>query len=248
LRSTAVLDRGSDVVQEAILESRTIAMLGLLVCLTGAVTVGAHREFVASDGLREQAPRTTVDLEREAFERAGLEAAAKITGSYVHTLIWASDGDPATLRELASLSQVIVIGSATSAICRVAAGGRGIVTDFQVSVDSVLKGDRAISGMTISVPGGKAVFADGSTSEVRTPGFLRPQIGSRLVWFVRRESAGEQARFVPVHGPLGIYDLEAPTRTFVIPAGNFKSPLGERLLKRRLSAEEFVAEVTQAIK
>jgi hypothetical protein len=122
-----------------------------------------------------------------------------------------------------------------------------------VNVETVLKGPARVDSVAVAVPGGKVSFADGSTAVVRTPGFFRPNIGHRLVWFLQRthrlsfEQAADARVWVLAQGPLGLYDLELPFGKGIAPSGNFESVLARRIYARKLDAEAFLGEVRQAV-
>jgi hypothetical protein len=232
---------------------RPIQAIRILFLVTLAVLV-----LISSRAMSQQAaePSGTIKVtQEEYYKKGGLRAAASVTGSYTRSERQYWDGDPATLKELADLSHVIVIGKWDTARCELTSDGRSITTVHSVVVESTLKGEREPTILEVSLPGGKAQFEDGSTSEVITPGFARPQIARRVLWFLRREGVkvagprnANESRYTTTRGPLGVFDLEPEGRRFVAPAGAFSGPLAQRLLRQRLSPEAFVNAVTEAVR
>ena len=181
-----------------------------------------------------------------AFAKSGLEGAAAISGDYIRKVEQRWEGDPLTLKELADLSTLIVIGTPNRATCHLTDDGRSINTVFELGIDTLIKGEGGVSIIKVVTPGGKTGFANGTTATIRTPGFLRPQIGDRAVWFLKQQSDGS---YVLARGRLGVYDLnvEAFGRTFVAPAGGFETPFAQQLIAKKLAPTEFVQAVWAAV-
>jgi hypothetical protein len=226
-------------------------VLVALIC-AGVLDLGnrAHAQSQPPDVAQRQA-------QRDAFNRGGLHAAAAVTGSYVGESPISTAGSPAYLSELATLSDLIVVGTSSDGVCKLTADERSIVTIHDVVVEMALKGHLAPNGhVALIVPGGKVSFSDATVAEVRTPGFIRPPVGHRLVLFLRRATrsttAGLEAfvnlgdAWVPTAGPVGVYDLANPFRPFVIPSGGTDTPLGKRLAAQKMAPDQFIGEVRQA--
>jgi hypothetical protein len=205
-----------------------------------------------------QQDRSVRELQLNAYERAGLSAAAAITGSCIGAVPKEDGaGAPATLAELAGLSPVIVTGQSIDGICKLSIDARQIYTVHDVVIASVLKGSfKAGDHIAVAVPGGRVSFPDKSWAELRTPGFARPSIGRLAVWFLR--PAGKQringesglpssGLWVLSHGSLGLYDLELRVSNYVLPAGQYSSFLARGLLALRLTPSEFVQRVREVV-
>ena len=183
-----------------------------------------------------------------ALSNGGLAAAAAVSGSYVGTYREPTDSGPADLNELADFAQLVVVASAEAGVCRLSADRRSIETVLTVRPEILIKGKGGIDRLLVAVPGGRMVFADGSTADIHTPGFVRPNLHKRAVWFLRHAKGrlGKDGEFVLASGPLGFYDLEPPTRAFVMPAGALDSLIAKDLAQRRVPPADFVTLVTAA--
>jgi hypothetical protein len=232
----------------------TIRVL-LLVITAAVVSVSTQAMSQQPAAQPAERPVTVKALQDEQYKKGGLRAAAGVTGSYTRSERQYWEGDPATLKELADLSHLVVIGRWETGRSELTPDGRSINTVHSVVVESMIKGEPETSTLAVVLPGGKAQFDDGATSEVTTPGFARPQIARRVMWFLRRENGKrnspqnpDQVRYIPTRGPLGIFDLEPEGRRFIAPAGSFAGPLAKRLLQQRLSADAFLEAVTGTLR
>ena len=81
-----------------------------------------------------------------------------------------------------------------------------IVTDFQVNVQTVLKGGLALgSAITVRTSGGRVDFGDGTWAEVTMPDFWKyPEVGKRYVMFLENRTNGT---FVLRGGPQGLFHI-----------------------------------------
>jgi hypothetical protein len=92
-----------------------------------------------------------------------------------------------------------------------------IVTDYQVSVRTVLKGSIA-PGQTITLrePGGRVQLENGKSAEVSLPAYWKnPEVGKTYVLFLSSRPAGH---FVLSGGPQGMFEL-TPSGTISPQAG-----------------------------
>ena len=204
-------------------------------------------------------PSTQQDLQLKQlakFRASGLREAALVTGSFVSEIEYPSVGGPASLKELADLSHLIVVGIPESNAYAPTADGRGLVTLFRVRVESVLKGQSAGDVLTVIVLGGKEIFQDGTSAELITPALRRPQTQHLIAFFLRRASgeltAGNEKRlrgapFVPTAGSLGMYDLSNERGPWVQPAGYYNSPLARSIYKQKLTPTDFLNQVRTAV-
>jgi hypothetical protein len=115
-----------------------------------------------------------------------------------------------------------------------------IVTDSQVRVQDVLKGDAAPGEyITVREPGGLMQFEDGTSAEVRMPDYWKsPAAGKSYVFFLKQKGAV----YLLFGGPQGLFELN--------PAGGV-SPQArpEDALSQRYEGKgraEFLEEVRQA--
>jgi hypothetical protein len=97
----------------------------------------------------------------------------------------------ADLSELARNSSVVIIGTAADNISALSPDGKSITLDYKVNVEYVYKGAlKKGQTVTVSLPGGKVMFEDGSTAEVRTPWFKKMQNGTTYLLFLSDAPGG----------------------------------------------------------
>jgi hypothetical protein len=135
----------------------------------------------------------------DALRREGLKGAAKVKGNYVQSINPHPDWLSLDLEKLTQNSQAVIVGIPTKNECKLTPNGQMIVTEYDVVVREVLKGNIQ-SGETIKVAllGGKIKFEDGTTAEVVTPGFNKMVHGKTYVLYLS---------LYPVRSP--VYDLTA---------------------------------------
>jgi hypothetical protein len=174
------------------------------------------------------------------------------------SVTYPSEGSPVSLAELAAASDLVVVGSTGDNVCRPTGDGRMVITLYEVSVETMLKGAVASGGkVSMILLGGQVRFPDGSRARVDTPGFWRPTQPSRRLFFLHEAAhhlvvgnegyLSDGRAFVPTAGPLGIYDLSAPRGIFVNPAGHYTTPLGVSIRKAKLTPDAFIREVRTSI-
>ena len=233
--------------------------IGLGVVLIAALDSSSARfgAIVANVDGHQASSGETSERQRQAMKSGGLRAAAAVTGSFETAKFSFTSAGPADLAELITLSPNVIVGYSVSNVCKETADGTSIVTVHTVFVESVLKGDLPLHPISVILPGGRVTYANGDVAQVKTPGFLPPLQGKRHVLFLRRTdptmTAGLQevlelaGSFVPSQGPLSIFDLE-PTRTaYVLPSGGANSVLMKRLVKQRMSPNQFIEALSRAL-
>lgn len=115
-----------------------------------------------------------------------------------------------------------------------------IVTDFQVRVQDVLKGDAAPGGrIVVREPGGVIQFEDGTSAEVRMPDYWKsPTAGKSYTFFLRQKGAV----YMLFGGPQGLFEISD--------AGSIlPQTRAEDLLTRRYDGKrsaDFIEEVRQS--
>lgn len=120
-----------------------------------------------------------------ALRRGGLPAAASVTGTVVVFKDAMPENGAGSLEQLVSSSQLVIIGTVGQGRSWLVASDDNIVTDYPVRVERVLKGpESARVGVDVSMQGGRVVFANGSTAEVRT-GVALPSPGGRYLFFLQ---------------------------------------------------------------
>jgi hypothetical protein len=186
----------------------------------------------------------------------GLRAAAGVSGTFTTAVPIREQLSLSSLRELIDLSELIVVGRTLSNAPRLTKDGLSIFSYYSVAVENVIGGPSlGNAAITIVVPGGRVGFEDGSWAQVNTPGFFRPTNGTRYMFFlsvpgsdIRQEFklAPNGPLFVPVEGPLGIYELKSdgsPVRT----SGLVRSRLSHEVFRADLTAEQFEAHVADLL-
>jgi hypothetical protein len=171
---------------------------------------------------------------RERAKRAGSATAS----AYPRNLKRYDD-----LGSLAQESSAIVIGRVESKAASLLQPAETlIVTDFQVTINNVFKGE-FISGQTIKVrePGGHYDFGDGTSADVQMPDFWKnPEIGDQAVFFLTKKADGV---FSLVGGPQGMFQITGPT---IASAARAEDTLSQTYTGK--SAVSFIAEVRDASK
>jgi len=112
----------------------------------------------------------------------------------------------ADVAELATRSSEVVIGTPVDNLSRLSADGRSVTLDYKVKVEYVYKGTvKRGSTITVSLPGGKLMFDDGSTAEVQTPWFKKMLNGQTYALFLKPgEAAGNFTTVGEAQGVFGI--------------------------------------------
>jgi len=111
----------------------------------------------------------------------------------------------ADVAELATRSSEVVIGTPVDNLSRLSADGRSVTLDYKVKVEYVYKGTvKRGSTITVSLPGGKLMFDDGSTAEVQTPWFKKMLNGQTYALFLKADEAGNFSTVGEAQGLFGI--------------------------------------------
>jgi len=155
-----------------------------------------------SPALLSQQPRG----QEEAVDSRPLKERARQAGHYV------SIGHPtgaATFRNLVGLAQgssAVVIGIPQDNACNLSADGKSITIDYRVRVEYVYKGALKEGNIiTVSVPGGRVSFADGSTAEIKTPWFKKMQAGQAYALFLT--PGANQGSYVTTGQAQGVFEI-----------------------------------------
>lgn len=141
-------------------------------------------------------------------QRGGYKEAAKLNGgSYVRDFDPHWDWVQLDTESLVQKSQLVVVGYPSFAVSsRLVADGQMVVTNYEFSVQEVIKGDiQQGSTIKVSLPGGRAVLEDGSSVEFRTPGFERMQHGKTYALFLYKDKPRNDA-YDLVAGPQGLFE------------------------------------------
>ena len=167
------------------------------------------------------APRSATQRAKDADTRP-LKEKAKGAGRYIRTEEPSSAPQYQSMDSVSNLSSAVIIGTAQSNACRLSADGKKITIDYKVEVQGVLKGNlKAGDIVTVSLPGGRVSFEDGTMAEVRTPWFKKMENDKTYVLFL---SGGDQGVFVTTGGPQGVYGM-SEGETIKTHSGRLKDPM-----------------------
>ena len=102
-------------------------------------------------------------------------------------------------------SAAIVIATANRNVCTLSQNGKTVSIDYEMKVEHSYKGSLT-PGQTISVslPGGLAKFADGTSAEIKTPWFKKMINGKTYLLYL---SANENRPFTITGGPRGLFQI-----------------------------------------
>jgi hypothetical protein len=145
---------------------------------------------------------------RYALRRGGLREAAKLKGHYVGEFDPHWDSGRFDIDKLTKNSMAVVVGTVVKKRgARLSDEDQLIVTDYEVIVNETLKGVPTKGDtITISLVGGSLEFDDGTSAEIRTPGFEHVIPGSAYVLFLG-ESASGPNEYTLTGGPQGLVEI-----------------------------------------
>jgi hypothetical protein len=215
--------------------------------ITGAAVVFATGSwFLLAQAQPQQRGRADDDSRVvEALRHGGLRAAAAVRGSYVQVLSGSLDNEPSQMTSLTNDSELVVVGQVLNHRFWLDAPGRTVLTNYEVSVERVFKGTAPLGGLiTVTMPGGRVSFPDGTWAETRVGGAPPLVNGNRCLFFLAptrykltsaqraeahdggRRSANSAGRggvnYSPVRSVFGYYPLRPDG---VWPVSRLKSPL-----------------------
>lgn len=120
------------------------------------------------------------------------------------------------ISEIVNRSSEILIGIPVAKKSRQSSGPNSmILTDYDVKVLETIKGDQH-PGRTISlqVPGGSVVLADGTVAETAMPQFWQsPQLANAYIFFLKRK---KDAPAELIGGPQGLFAISPWPQTFSV--------------------------------
>ena len=223
---------GGAMKQNKILNYFSIALTALLVGAVVLVILG-----LGTRQRQQPAPATAADQT--------LKAKAKEDRRFMVTESPPGPGRYASLSALVGESAAVLIGTPQTNISKLTADGTNITLDYRVKVEYVYKGNlREGDIVTISLPGGMVKFEDGSTAEVRTPGFRKMQDGKTYALFLATKANNA---FVPVGGPQGIFEIPTTSVTRAVKA-HAMVPNDPMFKYNGMNVKEFFKELRRAVK
>jgi hypothetical protein len=149
-----------------------------------------------------------------------------------------------TLDDMAKAADVIVIGTAKSNISKLSENEKEITLDYQMVAEKIYKGNLNEKDVfTVSLPGGKVIFPDGSTAGVSTPWFKKMQDGKTYLLFLKRV---QEKSFTTVGGPRGLFQIptDATSRNIQIHTLIADDPM---LKYKDMEVRAFLREVKQTV-
>lgn len=150
------------------------------------------------------------------------------------------------LDELAKNSAAVIIGTPKENISTLSSDGKSISLNYTVNVEYVYKGALQ-PGRTIiiSLPGGKVMFEDGTTAEIRTPWFKKMQNETAYLLFLNDAPNGES--FVTTGEAQGLFEIPTGegSRTIKTNTGAMRDPIWKY---QNMEVRAFLKEVRKAVK
>lgn len=163
-----------------------------------------------------------IAIPQTAPNPVSLRVLATQSGNYVSYAQPSMFPKYADLNQLTAASTDVVIGTAGGNICRLSLDETSITTDFQVTVDSVIRG-ALVPGTTIrvKVAGGRVGFnvpcatppcVNPAIAEIRAPWFKKLTQGNQYYLFltgVAKSSGETYIGFYPTGGPQGVFEIRS---------------------------------------
>lgn len=179
----------------------------------------------------------------EAIRRGGLREAARIKGHYVgsgNVCSWLKYD----LESLTKNSASIIIGTPISSTSQLTADGQSITTKYQVKVKESMKGTLLPDEMVqVSLPGGKVVFEDGNSAEIKTPDLEQMEESKTYILFLSQDKSAAGS-FNLTGGGQGLFELLSD-KLMVKPHGHFSDVVQKYKNK---DIEEFLEEIRAAVR
>lgn len=188
-------------------------MLKYVGCLLLVVVVITVTNFVPAQNQPQadkQPPRGDRAAQRmqvvEAMRKEGLRGAAKLKGNFVTECDPYHHQPQFGLEELTKYSEVAIVGAPTRNIrSKLSTDGLDINTEYEVIVQETLKGDLPTgSAITISLPGGKVKFTDGTSAEIKVIEFTPMRSGAVYTLYLNKNDEG---MYILTAGPFGLLEM-----------------------------------------
>lgn len=142
--------------------------------------------FALTKGVRsqEQARQEDDAALVDAIRKGGLREAARLKGHYVGS-VGTSQWLKYDLETLTKNSAGVIVGTPVGSGSQLTPSGTLITTTYHVKVRETLKGSQAPDDtVSVVLPGGKVIFEDGTSAEIKTPDMEQMESGKTYVLFL----------------------------------------------------------------
>ena len=164
----------------------------------------------------------------EAYARGGVPAAAAVFGKYRSSENFGGIDVAENITGLTWASHLVIVGAVRSGQPVLSQDQRHVLTEYRVHVMQTIKGSEAVAPgreVIVTVPGGRMVFANGTSAEVLLSTGAPPlRPGGQYLLFLELiedpELAAEVGRlgtFRPTGGRQGVHELVGTPPTRVVP-------------------------------
>lgn len=219
-------------------------LLVVVVILTG-VGVGLGLSKMSGRRLSQGASTSPAAQPAQAADTTSLKEKAKRAGGhYVGAESPSRVGEFNSLAGLTARSTAVIIGIPQDNRTSMTPDGRSVTIDYKVRVEHVYKGTLGVgSVVTVSLPGGRIGFADGSTAEVRTGWFKKMESGKAYALFLT--GGGRNGTFVTTGNAQGLFEI--PTTKYSREVKTHSGNPGDPIWKYNgMDVKAFLAELRQA--
>ncbi len=174
---------------------------GILVCLILAV-------FILTQSGKTQTIKKKVTSQDvvTAVRTGGLREAARLTGNYVNSER-SSGWTKYDLENLTKNSVAVAIGTPVLNNSKLSDSGEQVLTEHNVRIEQTLKGKlRPNQVINLTVIGGKVVFEDGTSAEIRTPDLGPIEVGKSYIFFMTSDDKDSEV-FKLTGGGQGLFEI-----------------------------------------
>jgi hypothetical protein len=187
------------------MKSRTKYLLVVLVIL-GGLGVGLGLSKISATKRAVGTRMNPAPLPPAAADNRPLKERAKTNGHYVTSERPNRNKTYADLKDLTENSSAVIVGIPEDNVSTLSQDGRSISIDYKTKVMYTFKGTIAKGNtITVSIPGGRVQFEDGSSAEVRTPWFKKMMAGNAYVLFLNPD--GRPGVFVTTGDAQGLFEI-----------------------------------------
>jgi hypothetical protein len=214
--------------------NRLFPLLGVasLCMITFAVTTA-----VRSQGAGGQDDDALVD----AIRKGGLREAARIKGHYVGRA-GMTQWLKYDLEGLTKNSVGVIVGTPVGASSQLTSAGDRITTTYRIEVQQTMKGSLSPGdAVSVVLPGGKVVFEDGTSAEIKTPDLEPMEGGKTYVLFLSLQK--EPGAFSLTGEGQGLFELPKD-KSGVKPHGHSSDVVQKH---KNETEEEFMEKVKAAV-